>query len=891
MIHKKKKICCLALCLGIAMSCLTVSASEVNENSTSEPLTTYTAQSSEAPSAPLNANGYYEISSAEQLMWFAQLVNNGSNTANALLTASIDMADCTGWVRMGTYSGIFDGQGNYIRNLNNNTDGQGFIGTLDGTVKNLSFTNATVFYNVSGGAGVIAAKNNGTISGCIVSDSAIQYGAYDSLGILTGINYGTIENCAAIGCNITRRYGGSGSKSMGGIAETNRNTIQNCFTYNCHFNNGSSRAPITSDNNSKVNNCYYYTTSDISSTYGTAMTEAQFSSGEVAYLLGTPWGQTCGTGLPATGGSTVYKVPTTGCTTDVYAYTNDSTALSVFFPHSYGHSGICSVCGKSQYEPDISEGSILLTESDGVTYYTQRGGTPIAYSGSLKITGTTMEHTITIESGDHDLEFNNISIYSTNVSPLTVSGGSLNLTLIGDNTLNEADSKVSTNSCGRIRIESGTALTITDSSNGTLTLYGCALDHNNYGTENPVTTADLIDGNGDLTICGGTINNFSSDRGGIGIGGNLTINGGAVNLDFLAAKNVTINGGYVTVSGLAGTLAMLGGFRPNDSNGGGTHGIYASQNITITGGRINASAYPACFIPNAMVCQSSQGHGLYALGTVSISGGTVAAKGNDSPYGSNELGAMSQSTPNGGYGIYADSIIITGGNVKAVGYCVILDPNDESLFMMQVVEDAACAVSTAPSNGTKPVALSTITLEDVAAEAAIYSIIGIENYGTKDVTTLDTNKLYLWKPDTETVGEIIIGTNGYKDPDGDGTFSLAGASEIVSASIAWSSMEFTYATGQWNPETHTYDEGMWTASDGAGSISVTNNSNVPVNITFHYEETVHGISGTFTKDTLSLNAGKTERTTFKPGGKPNTELNHAELGIITVTVAKANAHA
>lgn len=82
--------------------------------------------------AMLNAEGYYEISNAGQLYWFAQQVNiGGKTTANALLTADIDLENRV-WYPIGLngekaqengenvvahYGGIFDGNGHTVSNF------------------------------------------------------------------------------------------------------------------------------------------------------------------------------------------------------------------------------------------------------------------------------------------------------------------------------------------------------------------------------------------------------------------------------------------------------------------------------------------------------------------------------------------------------------------------------------------------------------------------------------------------------------------------------------------------------------------------------------------------------------------------------------------------------
>ena len=78
----------------------------------------------------------YEISTPEQLMEFAALVNGGNNGANAVLTANIDMSgqNWTGIASDKNYTGVFDGQGHTISNL---TGTEGLFAKNSGTVKNV----------------------------------------------------------------------------------------------------------------------------------------------------------------------------------------------------------------------------------------------------------------------------------------------------------------------------------------------------------------------------------------------------------------------------------------------------------------------------------------------------------------------------------------------------------------------------------------------------------------------------------------------------------------------------------------------------------------------------------------------------------------------------------
>ena len=67
-------------------------------------------------------DGVYQISSAQDLVDFAAVVNNGETNANAVLTADIDMSGVEGFTGIGVarntlYVGTFDGQGHKISGL------------------------------------------------------------------------------------------------------------------------------------------------------------------------------------------------------------------------------------------------------------------------------------------------------------------------------------------------------------------------------------------------------------------------------------------------------------------------------------------------------------------------------------------------------------------------------------------------------------------------------------------------------------------------------------------------------------------------------------------------------------------------------------------------------
>ncbi len=111
------------------------------------------------------------IKDADELLAFAKAANaaeNGYNGRYFLLADGVDLTDYTGktgkkaaWTPIGTadhpFEGTFDGNGKKVSNLNaSGTGAVGFFGVLNGTLKNITFDNATV---TGEQAGVIAGSS------------------------------------------------------------------------------------------------------------------------------------------------------------------------------------------------------------------------------------------------------------------------------------------------------------------------------------------------------------------------------------------------------------------------------------------------------------------------------------------------------------------------------------------------------------------------------------------------------------------------------------------------------------------------------------------------------------------------------------------------------------
>ena len=227
----------------------------------------------------------YEIATADDLYEFAIKVNEGDNTACAVLTADITLID-TNWTPIGNdsnqYKGTFDGDGHTITGLSvdiqsDNTIYAGLFGFLGegGTIKNLGLADSKI--TCSGNrvyAGGVCGWNTGTIENCYntgdVSGTS-EYGFVYAGGVCGLNDYGTIENCYNTGdVSGTSEYG---FVYAGGVCGLNDyGTIENCYNTGEVSGTGTSTDGAGYDggvcgwNTGTIENCY--NTGEVSGIYG-----------------------------------------------------------------------------------------------------------------------------------------------------------------------------------------------------------------------------------------------------------------------------------------------------------------------------------------------------------------------------------------------------------------------------------------------------------------------------------------------------------------------------------------------------------------------------------------------------------------------------------------------
>ena len=186
----------------------------------------------------------YEISTAAELVWFRNHVNEGNVKASATLTADIDLSkfchaadgtkytDEPSWTPIGNsnnkYQGTFDGNDKTISNLyiNATSNYTGFFGyAVDCRIKNITFDNAKVKSTNIYGTGILT----GAFEKCTIENIKIlancSVEGTENTGGIAGAGAGNISNCE-------NRAMVNGTNKVGGIVGNYYdNTISSCANY------------------------------------------------------------------------------------------------------------------------------------------------------------------------------------------------------------------------------------------------------------------------------------------------------------------------------------------------------------------------------------------------------------------------------------------------------------------------------------------------------------------------------------------------------------------------------------------------------------------------------------------------------------------------------------
>ena len=189
----------------------------------------------------MDGDGFYLISTADELRLFASMVNGGQTNISAKLTADIELNNTTGWenwsesnapanswtpIGSGSqpFTGTFDGQGHTVSGIfvNSSNNCQGFFGATNGaTIINLHTAQGYIRGNGSVG-GIVGNAEGGSIEDCTNGCTIASTG--NSNGGIVGYGMGVqITGCTNNGPLVAGQY------QNGGIAGTvEDSTIDRC---------------------------------------------------------------------------------------------------------------------------------------------------------------------------------------------------------------------------------------------------------------------------------------------------------------------------------------------------------------------------------------------------------------------------------------------------------------------------------------------------------------------------------------------------------------------------------------------------------------------------------------------------------------------------------------
>ena len=236
------------------------------------PITVYEITFS--PSTRTFAGGYghekspYLISNLTQLKDFASNSAYHAAGVHVRLTSDINLTGVT-LSKISSYNGVFDGNGH---TLYGTSDNYVLFNTNNGTIKNLTVSDATLSFSTSGSSigGIIAITNTGKIINCHVKNSSMTLYSHNYLGNSQGVtalsvylgaissrNSGTIEYCSvdnvALKAEASSReaYNAQSGLSqlsfpdgtvihmtvyVGGIAGENSGRVRNCYVEDTSIN-------------------------------------------------------------------------------------------------------------------------------------------------------------------------------------------------------------------------------------------------------------------------------------------------------------------------------------------------------------------------------------------------------------------------------------------------------------------------------------------------------------------------------------------------------------------------------------------------------------------------------------------------------------------------------
>ena len=345
-------------------------------------------------------DGFYQIGTAQQMDWFAAMVNGGHADFSARLTADIDWSASS--IVMGTggnfnlqfmdgritdndYQGTFDGAGHRLTvNIDHQSGGTGIFAHIGANGK---VCNIIIDGTISGttGVGTFAWENWGTLENCVsLATLRTSCNGFAAMGAMTCASHGraVYRNCLFAG----KMLGEAATNTSGfNWSENGNNPLyENCASIPAEVGVAEFFVWRQWAGNADYVNSYY---AEAKGTDGagnaTLINAAALASGELCFRLNGDqskivYTQTLGEDAipyPSTSHKQVYSTAALNCggqpVGDAVSYTNTEN-VAVIPPHTFGEGFLCSVCGalNTEYVSPVDGCYPLATANDVLWFCT-----------------------------------------------------------------------------------------------------------------------------------------------------------------------------------------------------------------------------------------------------------------------------------------------------------------------------------------------------------------------------------------------------------------------------------------------------------------------------------------------------------------------------------------
>ena len=507
-----------------------------------------------------------------------------------VLANDIDASGTAGWNSgagfdpIGTFSGVFNGQGHTISGLTIHRGAENSVGlfsTLSGTVSDVGLVGGDIETGGDSGTLVGAVNSSGVVTR---SYSSASISSNDNFtGGLVGHNYGTVSLSFAsgavtstassagglVGANdgtITDSYATgavSAATFAGGFAGGNRGTLEHVYSTGLVSSAGA-KGGLTPYNSGTITSGYWNTeTSGTSAGYGTGLTTAQLQS--LSIFAGAGWD------IDDAGGTgAVWRIYDGYTAPLLRTFMTGLTVTGGSRTRTYDGMATSTNVGTLSYSPSSHDSSLVL----GTATYTTSSADAGTYSGSDVTLGglysTQFGYDMTLVAGT-----------------MTVNKAALTITVNNDSKTYDGNAYSGGNGVsysGFVNSETSSVLS------GALSYGGTSQGAVNAGIY-AITASGLSSGNYDISYVGGTLTIGAATL-------NLTITPDAASKTYGQTLNLT---GFST-SGLigsdsissvtltsAGTVATanVGSYDISSSNavfGSGSASNYDIHYNTLTGG-------------------------------------------------------------------------------------------------------------------------------------------------------------------------------------------------------------------------------------------------------------------------------------------------------------------